>query len=64
MFPSTQKPPDSQRLHRLEGGQDALTRLLQGAAESLAGVKASLQENVEAMAENIREVDARLAELN
>ena len=54
---------DSQRLHRLEAGQEALTKLLQGASESLAGVKASLQENVEAMAENISEVDARIAEL-
>lgn len=54
----------SQRLHRLESGQAALSKLLEGAAASLAGVKASLQENVAAMAENVREVDARLAELN
>lgn len=53
----------SQRLQRLEAGQEALTKLLQGASESLAGVKVSLRENVEAMAENVREVDARIAEL-
>lgn len=54
---------DSQRLQRLEAGQEALTKLLQGASESLAGVKTSLQENVEAMTENISEADARIAEL-
>lgn len=63
-YPCTYICPHSQRLQRLEGGQAALTKLLQGAAESLAGVKASLAENVAAMADNVREVDARLAELN